>query len=144
MDQILKNIINSIPGCWYVRATDDDANIIVDELDATVKILCIYNNLATINNVASQGRFSYREWPIEINILSLSELDANTEEGDAIRATLIPVADAIYDKLPDVTEAPPVDGYEIELLNQVKIYDKILTGVRLSLTYNLGRNIYVC
>ena len=142
MNEILKAIVNSIPGCWYLRATDQDANITVDDLDLSVKIICIYNNLPSVPNVASQGRFVYREWPVEIKILSLSDFDATTEEADQIREALLPIADAIFDKLPDFDNVPPVDGYGVDFVSEVKIYDKILTGLNLSFTFNVPRTVY--
>lgn len=141
----LQNIVTSkVPDGLFMRATDADANRDVDNVDLGGKTLVIYNNLPEVTHPVPVGGAISREWPVELRILRLANFDDNTEQGDALRDICMDAADRIFDSITDIDSFPSVEEYTIQMLGEVKVYDKTLTGVRLSFTLHLLRNAYYC
>lgn len=132
-----------IPNSLYLRATDIQANIEIDDLEIGDKIVVLYNNLPTVKNRVTQS--VQREVPVEIKILKLGNVDDNDVDGDAIRASLVPAADLMFDatiKNPEHSLTRYADTYEIDFLNQVKIYDDVLTGLVLKYSMFFDRSFF--
>jgi len=133
-------------GHIFMRATDVEANIEVDQVDlsAGTGIIFILNNLPTVGHVISMSGAGKSTWPCELQVLKLADLDHKETESDLIRSSC---QDAIYQILaridPEIFAVYPTP-YTINFLGQTKIYDKILTGcvVNLELLYDIP--IYGC
>lgn len=145
ISQGLEAIVATIPNSVFLRATDASANTDVDNIDLNGKTIFIYNNLPTVEHTPTQGGSVFRAWPIEIRILRLANFDDNTEDGDLLRDICLAGADALYDKLPgQFTDIPIVDTYVIQMLGEEKVYDKTLTGVRMTFPLSVRRTQYYC
>jgi len=140
----IETIVAGITGGVFLRATDNDANISVDNIDLEGKTLCIFNNLPVVSNQVSKSGYIVQVWPVEIRVLQLSNLDDTTAQGDAIRDACAIAADTIWDKITFDQSLPDAFEYELNYLNEVKVYDKTLTGVRLTFMFNSSRNAYYC
>lgn len=132
-----------IPNSVYMRATDVQANIGIEEIDLALddKVLVLYSDLPTVKHTVTAG--IQRQWPVEIKLLKLDEVDGDTVDGDALRAELIPAADLLFDALllaPEISQNTFPTSYELDFLNFVKIYDDVLTGITLKFIMYFDRN----
>lgn len=142
INEIIESAIGTIDKATYLRATDSEANTVLGDIDLSDITLCIYNNIPDIKNIVKSSII--REWPVEIQILQLASFDDNDSDGDVIRALCVPIADRIYDAIVsnmETVQAGPNINYNIKMLDQVKLYDKILTGVQLSFVLKVMRNV---
>ena len=141
----LKAVIESM-GHTFMRATDIEANIEVDQVDlsAGTGIIFILNNLPTVSHVISRSGSGKSTWPCELQVVKLADLDHKENESDTIRSAC---QDAIYQVIPrfdpEIYAAYPTP-YSINFLGQTKIYDKILTGCLLSMELLYDIPIYGC
>ena len=129
---IIRDSVAKIEDSVFMRATEMDANVSVSEIELEGKILFIFNNLPTISNTAGSGVMS--AYPVQIQILKLADEDDNTEQGDEIRAGLIPIANTLFSTLqldPRHSLAQYAETYDTDLQGEVKIYDGLFTGVML-------------
>jgi len=141
VNSIIRDAVYSIPDTYYLRATDQEANIEMDDIDLIDITVCIYNNLPTINNVVSNGVVA--EYPVEIKILQLADYDDNDVDGDVIREACMDIAYELqYTITSDnrTSQAADVDNFIVDMLDQVKLYDKILTGVELRFNLPIPKN----
>ena len=141
INQIIEEAVNSIPDTYYLRATDQEANIEIDEIDLHGLSICIYNNLPSITHEVTNSII--REWPVEIKILQLADYDDNDVDGDVIRDACLRIADQLHDIIVSdlrTSQAADIENYIIDMLDQVKLYDQILTGVNLRFMVPLTRN----
>ncbi len=137
---LIKEAVESIAGTVYIRATDYDANTAIHNIDLKDKILCIYNNLPVVSH--SFGVNILRNWPVEIKVLQLADVDDNTSDGDIIRAECFPVCDKIFDYIindPRTNQAEPPDDYTINPQEKVLIFDSTMTGLQLEFTIKVDR-----
>ena len=145
---IIEGIVNQIPDTKYLRDTDQDANIDVDQLDLEGLTIVIYNNLPTVSHeIGTHGQLIYRRWPVELKILRLAELDDTGSDGDQLRAICLGVADQIYDRIasqPIISKIVPLNGYDIDFSRGVKVYDKIMTGLTMTFDIPIDRLNYDC
>lgn len=144
----LEEIVNSIANTKFLRATENEANIALDRLELEGLFVCIYNNLPEVDNALGEaGQFTVRNWPISVQVAQLADLDDNEAQNDAIRAACIPIADAIFNKwltgIPQSAIMSP-ETYKIQIAEEVKVYDKILTGVRLDFDAKIDVLAYEC
>lgn len=128
----------------YLRATDLDANISVDGIDLSGKTIVLFNNLPEVVNAVSQSGAVTRAWPIEIKVLQLALLDDTTKQSDVIRDVCLEIADEIWDKVAVHQDIPDAFEYGINFLNDLKIYDKTMTGCSLTFVLNTQRTSYKC
>ena len=140
----IETIVAGITGAVFMRATDNDANISIDNVDLEGKTVCIFNNLPLVSNQVSKSGHIVEEWPVEIRVLQLSNLDDTTAQGDSIRDACAIAANTIWDKISFDQSLPDAFEYELNYLNEVKVYDKTLTGVRLAFVFNSFRGTYYC
>lgn len=144
ISNLLKGISATIAGSLYLRATDIDANISVDNIDLAGKTIILFNNLPEVPHVVSQSGAVTRAWPVEVRVLQLATLDDNTEQSDVIRDACLAIADEIWDKVSSSQSVPDAYEYEIGFLSDLKIYDKTMTGCTLSFLLNTQRTSYKC
>jgi len=135
----------------FLRATDPEANIEVDQIDLSLgKAIVLFNTLPAVQVVASPlSGYTYREMPINIQVLKIDELDSTTYAGDTLRQECGEIAEKLYDLISrddaiDLDPAVPLDGYDSNYSDQVRIYDKILTGVELTFTLPMTRRSFFC
>lgn len=147
----LKNISNVIEDAaglisktMYLRATDIEMNTSADDIDLSSLTVVIFNNLPLVNNLVLQSGYITQSWPIEIKIVRLAELDDTTKQSDDIRDVCLSVANQLFDILSKAQTIPDAFEYQVNFLNELKVYDKILTGCTLSFTLNTPRGEYVC
>ena len=138
---IIETIVATISNGVYLRATAQEANIEADELDLIDKILIIYNNLPDVTNEIGPGGNVIAVWPVEIEILKLADFDDNTADGDLIRADCLRIANYILDSFPE-NSVEIIETYQTDFLDEVKVYDKTMSGVRLTFDYPLRRLDY--
>lgn len=141
---ILSAIVATIPGTLYLRKTDTDANTSADNVDLKDKTVVLFNNLPEVPHLVFPTGSVVRQWPIEIKVLQLALLDDTTEQSDVIRDACLAVADEIWDKVVAHQDLPDAFEYEISFLNELKIYDKTLTGCTLKFILNIQRTSYKC
>jgi len=141
----LKAVIESM-GHTFMRATDIEANIEVDQVDlsAGTGIIFILNNLPTVTHLISMSGAGKSTWPCELQVLKLADLDDKETQSDDIRGQC---QDACYQVIarfdPEIYAAYPTP-YSINFLGQTKIYDKTLTGCSLSMELLYDIPIYGC
>jgi len=136
----IKNLVENIPGAIYLRATDFEANISLDDIDLEGKTVYIYNNLPIINYDIETAIIP--QWPIVIRLMQLSDLDGNTLDKDVIRESLVKPAQAFLEALlndPISSQATLPTSATITFLGDN--YDKHVTGVELGFDLQLN---YFC
>lgn len=142
---IIKRATDIIPNSVYMRATDYNANVDIENVNVEDKVLVIYNNLPTVKNRLSDGG-AYREYPVEVRILKLAQADDDDVDGDVIRAELLPYGDLVFDYCQQAQEVSSVkfaDVYDLDFLDSVRIYDEVMTGLILKFTMYFDRK-YFC
>lgn len=147
INPILKPIAEAIPDVVYMRASDLEANVDVDQIDLEGKTLVIYYNRPTVDNkTGASGKHVVRQWPVEIHILQLAEVDDGEEDSDTIRAACIAIADKIFDMMQIAAESSSesITDYALIFGEEQTIFDKLLTGVTLNFTYPIDRTTYYC
>jgi len=145
VSSIIEDAVATVTDSVYLRATDMDANTSVAEIALEGKVFCVFNNLPTMKATGENG-FTY-EVPVEISVLRLADFDDNTIDGDAIRDSVVPSAEKIFDKIARdsrISNLMVSEGYELSFEDQVEIYDSILTGVKLEFTMYLDRTAFYC
>ena len=138
---ILETIVGTIAEGFYLRATSGEANIELDQIDLEGKIVVIYNNLPELTSPIGQSGYVEQLWPVEIQVLKLADFDDNDVNGDTLRADCLRVANYIVDRLPR-SGGSYLDSYDVSFLEEVKLYDKTLTGCRLAFEYPIARETY--
>ena len=138
---IIEAIVATIPDGVYLRATAQEANIEADDLDLEGKILVVYNNLPSVDHTFGVGGHVVAVWPVEIQVLKLADFDDNDADGDIIREDCLRIANYIADVFPE-NSVQIIEDYNIDFLDEVKVYDATLTGCRLSFDYPIDREIY--
>ena len=141
---LLSAICYEIPNAMYLRATDTDANTTLDNVNISGRYVVLFNNLPEVNVSVSQSGYMTKSTPIGIKVLRLAGLDDTTIESDTIRDSCEDVANMIFDKITKDQELPDTFEYSLSFLNEVKLYDKILTGVSMSFVLNTERGGYGC
>ena len=142
---ILKDVVSALPQTVFLRLTDLDANMALDDIDMKNVTVIIYRNLPTITNTIQQGGLVTEDWPTEILVLQLAEIDDNTGDSDTIRHRCKDIADRLMDQLKtrqDSTE--PIEAYDIVFTGIEKIHDKIVTGLMLTFDWKIDRTNYNC
>jgi hypothetical protein len=138
---IIESIVATIPDGVYLRATSQEANIELDDIDLEGKIAVLYNNLPDVENPISMSGHVISQWPVEIQILKLADFDDNDVDGDILRLECLRIAEYIIDVFPrNATQV--IDSYGTEFLDQVKVYDKTMTGCLLTFIYPIDRTDY--
>ncbi len=138
---VIETAAGLVPDSIYLRATDTQANIEVDELDLVDKVAILYNNLPTVKHAASAGGV-VRRWPVEVKILKLAQVDDDDTNGDTIRGELLPYADLIFDAIlkdSRVSLADVPTSYDIDFLDVVRIYDNVMTGLTIKFNISIQR-----
>lgn len=140
LTSLIESIVKRLPDSTFMRATDNDANIDLDSIDLAGQTIFIFNNLPEISIVPMAGGMLTEQWPVEIDILRLAELDDNTSDGDELRDSCLQLSKRFINKwIKEETNNVPVEDFEFSFAETVKIYDKILTGGRLVFTVNLDQ-----
>ena len=142
---ILKETIRKLPNASYLRATDDDANVEIEKIDIKGKTIFIYRNLPTVTNPIQAGGLVQSNYPTEIDVLQLADLDDNTKDGDDIRASCKTMADRLMDHLKIRTDSvTPIPSYQIVFTESVQVKDSLLTGCVLRFNWIFDRTSYDC
>jgi len=141
---LLSSVCDEIPNAMYLRATDTDANTTLDNVNISGRYVVLFNNLPEVSVSVSQSGYMTKSTPIGIKVLRLAGLDDTTTESDTIRDSCEDVANMIFDKITKDQELPDTFEYSLSFLNEVKLYDKILTGVSMSFVLNTERGGYGC
>ena len=142
---ILRETIQKLPNASYLRATDDDANIEIEKIDIKGKTIFIYRNLPTVTNPIQAGGLVQANYPTEIDVLQLADLDDNTKNGDDIRASCKDMADRLMDHLKIRTDSvTPIPSYQIVFSESVQVKDSLLTGCVLRFNWIFDRTSYNC
>lgn len=142
---ILKGTIQKLPNASYLRATDDDANVEIEKIDIKGKTIFIYRNLPTVTNSIQAGGLVQSNYPTEIDVLQLADLDDNTKNGDDIRASCKAMADRLMDRLKIRTDSvTPIPSYQIVFSESVQVKDALLTGCILRFNWIFDRTSYDC
>ena len=137
MNQIIQDAVALIPNSEYMRASDYEANIEVDNVELKGKTLAVYNNLPTLNYPV--GVVVEKQWPVSVKLLQLVDTDANTVDEDIIREALVPVAEKLFRDITanaSASKSLPPSSYTIRFLGVV--YDGVMTGVELAFTYEFN------
>ena len=145
LSTILKETIQKLPNAKYLRATDDDANVEIENIDIKGKTIFIYRNLPTVTNPIQAGGHVQSHYPTEIDVLQLADIDDNTKNGDDIRASCKSMADRLMDHIkirPD--SVTPISSYQIVFSESVQVKDTLLTGCVLRFTWIFDRTNYDC
>jgi len=145
ISNLIEDAVNQIPDLAFLRATDAEANIQVDDIDLGAANIAIYNNRPTTTGTSGDlSGLVQVEWPVEIHILGLADFDDDDLDADIIADPLYSIAEELYDRLvgdPLASLLTFSDSYTINLGDPVKLYDKTLTGVTLSFELYYSRGI---
>lgn len=131
-------------GYLFLRATDIEANIEVDNVDISNNIVVILNNLPQVGHQISMSGAARSRWPVELQFLKLAQLDDKENESDTLRSDCQDAAYRIIAKLDPEIFAEYPTTYTIDFLSQTKIYDKILTGCLINVELLYEVPIYSC
>jgi hypothetical protein len=137
-------IVAAIPNAVYLRATDRDANVSIDNIDLAGKTVVIFNNLPEVRHAVSRSGFIVQTYPVELRVLQLAKLDDTTVDSDTIRDNCAAVANTLFDQISVDQSLPDTFEYSIVFLGEMKVYDKTMTGCRLSFVFNSNRTSYSC
>jgi len=141
---IIEDAVGEIPNLLFLRATDAEANVAIDDIDLSADNVAIYNNRPETSGVAGElSGLVQVEWPVEIHVIGLAELDDNDQDSDIIADPLYTIAEELFDRISNNqgSELTFPEGYSIDLGTPVKLYDKILTGVTLGFSIYYSRGI---
>ena len=142
---IIEDAVNQIPDLLFLRATDAEANVAIDDIDLSADNIAIYNNRPESSGSAGDlSGLVQVEWPIEIHVIGLAELDDNDQDADIIADPLYTIAEELFDRIVNTTGQSVLtfpSSYSIDLGQPVKLYDKILTGVTLGFSVYYSRGI---
>ena len=146
---LIEDPVNQIADLLILRATDAEANVSVDDIDLSTANIAIYNNRPETSAVAGDiSGLAEVEWPIQIHVIGLAELDDNDADSDVIADPLYTIAEQLFDRITNTAGLTPqqslltfADNYTIDLGQPVKLYDKILTGVTLGFSVYYSRGI---
>ena len=147
VSSIIEAAVDQIANLIYLRATDAEANVAIDDIDLAADNVAIYNNRPSTTGTAGElSGLVQVEWPVEIHVLGLAELDDDDEDADVIADPLYSIAEELFDRITNTSgqnqsELTFPDGYSIDLGTPVKLYDKILTGVTLTFSIFYSRGI---
>jgi len=144
LSTLIQTIVGTISGAVYLRATDADANVSIDNIELDGKTIVLFNNLPDITHTIARTGFIMQQIPVEIRVLQLAGLDDTTDGSDILRDRCADIANNIFDQITFSQELPDTFEYQISYLNEVKIYDKTMTGCRLSFVFNASRLNYSC
>jgi hypothetical protein len=145
ISEILKTTVQKLPNALFIRATDDDANIELDNISISGRTVFLYHNLPRVGNEFQKGGLSNENYPTEIDVLQLADFDDNTRDSDAIREECKVMSDRLMDQLKVRTDSVrPIAGYEQDYSGSVKVHDVILTGLRLRFNWPFDREVYYC
>lgn len=145
ISSLIETAVGNMPNLLFLRATDEEANIVLDDIDLSANNVAIYNNRP--DTVGTAGDLSGNvevEWPIEIQVIGLADFDDNDADADTIADPLYTIAEELFDRISQAVGQSGVTfptGYEIGLGESVKLYDKTLTGVMLSFSLFYSRGI---
>ena len=144
---IIEDAVDQITNLIFLRATDAEANVAIDDIDLSSDNVAIYNNRPeTSASMGDQSGLAQVEWPIQIHVIGLAELDDNDQDADIIADPLYTIAEELFDRITNTSGQDqsvltfPGD-YTIDLGTPVKLYDKILTGVTLGFSVYYSRGI---
>ena len=142
---LIESAVNNIDDLVFMRATDAEANVMLDDIDLASSSVAIYNNRPeTIGTVQDTSGVMETEWPIEIVVVGLADFDDNDQDSDIISDPLYTIAQELYDRITSDTnqsKLTPAGAQAIDLGEPVKLYDKTLTGVKLSFSVFYSRGI---
>ncbi len=144
VSQLIEAAVGQIANLIFLRATDAEANVEVDDIDLSVDNVAIYNNRPDITAATSDESGQVEvEHPIEILVVGLAEFDDNDVDADVISDPLYSIAEELFDRVSGGQGSVLTfsDGYAIDLGSAVKLYDKVLTGVTLSFSIYYSRAI---
>lgn len=145
VSNLIESAVAQLDDTLFLRATDAEANVSIDNIDMSEDDVAIYNNKSTSSSALSELSGNIEtEWPIEIHFLSLADFDDNDVDADTLSDPLYVKAEKLFDFITQRAELSQItltDGYEIDMGNPVKLYDKTLTGVTLSFTMMYSRAI---
>lgn len=145
ISSILKRAVQKLPNAKYLRATDDDANNKLDDIDVSGLTVFIYHNLPRVVNTIQEGGLVQENWPTEIDVVQLADYDDDTIDGDAIRNSCKEMANRLMDQLKVRTDSvTPISTYEHSFSEAVQIHDTIFTGLRLRFNWIIDRDTYNC
>ena len=143
----IKSILESM-NLKYIRATEDQANIEIDQQDL-FQDLAVQIDQTTISATPAEfGNYVYYEVPVEILFISKNSYqDETLAEVDDIIDNMQVQADTFYDK---IIQSPLFDtnvilpGYEMERLNAYKRFNATLSGVLFTMDIPISRKTYYC
>jgi len=145
ISEILKTAVQKLPNALFLRATDEDANIEIENISIAGRTVFIYHNLPRVTNNIQDGGLVQENWPTEIDVLQLADFDDNTRDSDEIREACKVMSDRLMDQLKIRTDSvTPMSGYETSFSEAVKVHDVILTGLRLRFNWIFDREEYYC
>ena len=135
-------------GLTYIRATEDQANVEIDNID-TFKDLAIHIDRTTILGTPSEyGNYVTKEVPTEILFLTKNpSMDEMLMEVDNLVDAMEVQADTFYDLMirSDVFDKNVLlPGYSLERLPGYKRFDTVLSGVQFMCDIPVPRLKYYC
>jgi len=131
VSQIIDQIACSLD-CLYLRATDDDANVKLEDIDLQGLPIVIYNNLPIV--AGSLGNNHQEVTPLEISVYKKAYFDDETIDSDVLINECRVIARKIVLALLPFMAVEPED-YEIDTLNRLAQFDVILTGVQINIDF---------
>jgi hypothetical protein len=131
VSQIIKQIAEGLD-CLYLRATDEDANVRIDEIDLQGLPIVIYNNLPIVAGLLANNHQEIT--PLEISVYKKAYFDDETTDSDLlINECRVIARKIVLGLLPFMAVAP--EDYEIDTLNRLQQFDAILTGVQINIDF---------
>ena len=130
INEMIETAAAAIPNSVYMRATDNTANTDVSNVDLAGKTFVVFNNLPRIGYDSTVGLLA--RVPVQIRFLELADFGDNTDQGDDIRDRMITAAQALFNSVMKNSNQARIryaDEMTIDLADNVKLYDTILTGV---------------
>ncbi len=141
-------LICSILDLIYIRATEDQANIEIGQIDTFYPLAIHIDRTTILGTPAEFGNYVYKEIPTEILFLMKNpNMDEYLKDVDTIVDNMEKVADSFYDKLIQssvMDSLAPLPGYETERLAGYKRFDTVMSGVQFNMDVPISRTQYYC
>ena len=132
----------------YLRASDLEANITLDNLGTDGKCIALHKDLTEVATTVTLGSYISKQITTEIYFLFLApSIDEKLDDMDILFSRSEDRADSFYDRmlqygiLDDVVPAP---GYNLQRQETFKIYDGVFTGVGFLCDFPVSRKTYYC
>jgi len=143
----IKAIIDAMSGVTYMRAKEDEANKLINDMKVT-DCLAIHIDLTAFASFRTVGSYNYKVIPIQILfVYKNTRIDDKTTAIDTLIDNAEDVADEFYDKLIQssvLEQNATLDNPTYSRLEAYKRMDATVSGILFEWLCPVPRSTYYC